>query len=245
MRSAGPVGPSTRLIARPYLSGYHPICDLCALPRVILCTAAFVSNRRMSETLTVYIDYKSPYAYLAMEPTRALAREFSLSITWRPYSLQIQDYLGEVDTRNPHQWRRVKYSYMDARRMANERGLIVLGPQKLFDSTVSHVGMLYAGDGGAEVQNRYHDIVFERFFKRELNIEDPGAIANVLHEAGATVNTFQDILESEGRTRLDSVLKDAEDLLGIFGVPTYVIGNEIFWGGDRIPQVRRYLEQRA
>ena len=245
MRSAGPVVPSTRLIARPYLSGYHPICDLCALPRVILCTAAFVSNRRMSETLTVYIDYKSPYAYLAMEPTRALAREFSLSITWRPYSLQIQDYLGEVDTRNPHQWRRVKYSYMDARRMANERGLIVLGPQKLFDSTVSHVGMLYAGDDGAEVQNRYHDIVFERFFKRELNIEDPGAIANVLHEAGATVNTFQDILESEGRTRLDSVLKDAEDLLGIFGVPTYVIGNEIFWGGDRIPQVRRYLEQRA
>jgi len=245
MRSAGLVGPSTRLIARPYLRGYHPICDLCALPRVILCTAAFVSNRSMSETLTVYIDYKSPYAYLAMEPTRALAREFSLRITWRPYSLQIQDYLGEIDTRNPHQWRRVKYSYMDARRMANERGLIVLGPQKLFDSTVSHVGMLYAGDDGAEVQDRYHDIVFERFFKRELNIEDPGAIANVLHEAGATVNTFQDILESEGRTRLDSVLKDAEDLLGIFGVPTYVIGNEIFWGGDRIPQVRRYLEQRA
>ncbi len=199
----------------------------------------------MSETLTVYIDYKSPYAYLAMEPTRALAREFSLSITWRPYSLQIQDYLGEVDTRNPHQWRRVKYSYMDARRMANERGLIVLGPQKLFDSTVSHVGMLYAEDDGTEVQDRYHNIVFERFFKRDLNIEDPEAIAKVLLEAGATVNNFQDILESEGRARLDSVLKDAEDRLGIFGVPTYVIGNEIFWGGDRIPQVRRYLEQRA
>lgn len=210
-----------------------------------MCIAAFVSNRSMTETLTVYIDYKSPYAYLAMEPTRALARGFNLDITWRPYSLQIQDYLGEVDTRNSHQWRRVKYSYMDARRMANERGLIVLGPQKLFDSTVSHVGMLYAEDDGTEVQDRYHNIVFERFFKRDLNIEDPEAIAKVLLEAGATVNNFQDILESEGRARLDSVLKDAEDRLGIFGVPTYVIGNEIFWGGDRIPQVRRYLEQRA
>ena len=199
----------------------------------------------MTETLTVYIDYKSPYAYLAMEPTRALARGFNLDITWRPYSLQIQDYLGEVDTRNSHQWRRVKYSYMDARRMANERGLIVLGPQKLFDSTVSHVGMLYAEDDGTEVQDRYHNIVFERFFKRDLNIEDPEAIAKVLLEAGATVNNFQDVLESEGRARLDSVLKDAEDRLGIFGVPTYVIGNEIFWGGDRIPQVRRYLEQGA
>ena len=199
----------------------------------------------MIETLTVYIDYKSPYAYLAMEPTRALAKEFNLIITWRPYSLQIKDYLGEVNTRNPHQWRRVKYSYMDARRMANDRGLIVLGPQKLFDSTVSHVGMLYAGDAGTDVQDRYHDIVFERFFKRDLNIEDPEAIGNVLHEAGATMNSFQDILESGGRARLDSVLKDAEDRLGIFGVPTYVVGNEIFWGGDRIPQVRRYLEQGA
>ncbi len=195
--------------------------------------------------MTVYIDYKSPYAYLAMNSTRELAKEFNFNISWRPYSLQIQNYLGEVETRNPHQWRRVKYSYMDARRMANERGLIVLGPQKLFDSTLSHVGMLYAGDAGTDVQDRYHDIVFERFFKRELNIEDPVAITNVMREAGAAINDFQTILENEGRARLDSVLKDAEDRLGIFGVPTYVIGNEIFWGGDRIPQVRRYLEQHA
>jgi 2-hydroxychromene-2-carboxylate isomerase len=199
----------------------------------------------MQESMTVYIDYKSPYAYLAMDSTRELAKEFNCNITWRPYSLQIKDYLGEVDTRNSHQWRRVKYSYMDARRMANERGLIVLGPQKLFDSTLSHVGMLYAGDAGADIQDRYHDIVFERFFKRELNIEDPVAITNVMREAGATINDFQTILENEGRARLDRVLKDAEDRLGIFGVPTYVIGNEIFWGGDRIPQVRRYFEKHA
>lgn len=199
----------------------------------------------MQDSMTVYIDYKSPYAYLAMNSTRELAKEFNFNISWRPYSLQIQNYLGEVETRNPHQWRRVKYSYMDARRMANERGLIVLGPQKLFDSTLSHVGMLYAGDAGTDVQDRYHDIVFERFFKRELNIEDPVAITNVMREAGAAINDFQTILENEGRARLDSVLKDAEDRLGIFGVPTYVIGNEIFWGGDRIPQVRRYLEQHA
>ena len=199
----------------------------------------------MQESMTVYIDYKSPYAYLAMGPTRALAKEFSLDIKWKPYSLQIENYLGALNTRNPHQWRRVKYSYMDARRMANERGMIVLGPQKLFDSTLSHVGMLYAGDAGADVQDRYHDIVFERFFKRELNIEDPVAITKVMREAGAAISDFKTILENEGRARLDKVLKDAEDRLGIFGVPTYVIGSEIFWGGDRIPQVRRYLEQHA
>lgn len=199
----------------------------------------------MKQTMIVYIDYKSPYAYLAMEPTRALAKDLDLEITWRPYSLQIHEYLGEVDTRNAHQWRRVKYSYMDARRMANDRGLIVLGPKKLFDSTIAHVGMLYAEQAGRQVLERYHDIVFEEFFKRALDIEDSAAVSDVLDRAGANPAGFADFLGGPGRMQLDNVLQDAEDRLGVFGVPTYVIGKEIFWGGDRIPQVRRYLEQRA
>lgn len=203
----------------------------------------------MTNSITVYIDYKSPYAYLAMEPTRALARDFGLAITWRPYSLQIQDYLGAVDSRNAHQWRRVKYSYMDARRLANERSMIIRGPEKLFDSTIAHIGMLYADDarygGDADMLERYHDIVFEGFFKRELDIEDASAVQSALAKAGVDASGFQDFLNDDGQTRLDSILFDAEDHLGVFGVPTYVIDNEIFWGGDRIPQVRRYLEQNA
>lgn len=199
----------------------------------------------MKQAITVYIDYKSPYAYLAMGPTRALAKEFDLNVSWRPYSLQIHEYLGTVDARNAHQWRRVKYSYMDARRMANERGLIILGPQKLFDSTIAHTGMLYAEIAGADVLERYHDIVFEEFFKRTLDIEDATAVADALERAGADPAGFTEFLAGPGRARLDNLLQDAEDRLGVFGVPTYVIGTEIFWGGDRIPQVRRYLEQRA
>lgn len=199
----------------------------------------------MSGVLTVYLDYKSPYAYLALDPTRDLAREFGLELRWLPYSLKIENFLGEVDTRNPHQWRRVKYSYMDARRLANERGLIVRGPQKLFDSAISHTGMLFAGDAGADVVERYHDIIFEGFFKRELNIEDVGHVTDALNNAGAPARTFQDFLHGPGAERLDMTLKDAEDRLGVFGVPTYVVDDEIFWGGDRLPQVRRRLEQSA
>lgn len=196
----------------------------------------------LSDTLTVYLDYKSPYAYLALQPTRDLAAEFGLSLDWRPYSLRIENFLGAVDTRNPHQWRRVKYSYMDARRLANARGMIVRGPQKLFDSTIAHVGMLYAGDAGPDVQERYHDIIFEGFFRRELDIEDVAQVVAALNKAGAAGQDFQEFLAGAGLERLDSVLKDAEDRLGVFGVPTCVVGDEIFWGGDRLPQVRERLE---
>ena len=196
----------------------------------------------MVEVLTVYMDYKSPYAYLALNPTRALAKEFGLRLDWLPYSLRIAEYLGEVDTRNAHQWRRVRYSYMDARRLANEQGLIVRGPKKLFDSHTAHVGMLFAKDAGADVLERYHDIVFEGFFKRELDIEVEAQVAAALDRAGAPAGAFAEYLRGPGAARLDSVLNDAEDRLGVFGVPTYVVESEIFWGGDRIDQVRRRLQ---
>ena len=56
------------------------------------------------------------------------------------------DESGRVieEERNAHQWRRVRYSYMDCRRQANKRGLIIRGPQKIWDSTLAACGMLYA-----------------------------------------------------------------------------------------------------
>ena len=144
-------------------------------------------------SLIVYFDYKSPYAYLAKDPARGLAAAFGLAIDWRPYTLEIPEFLGAVDTRNAHQWRRVKYSYMDARRMANRRGLTVLGPQKIFNSRPAHIGALFASDQG--VFDAYHDQVFERFFKRDLDIEDTEALQAVLADCGAPdASSFPDFL---------------------------------------------------
>ena len=186
--------------------------------------------------LTVYIDVKSPYAYLAIGPTRKLAAEFGIAPVWKFYTLEIPDFLGAVETRNPHQWRRVLYSYMDARRLANQVGLTVRGPQKIFDSSVAHIGMLRAQDHGRF--EPYIDRVFERFWKRELEIEDPAVIASVLEEAGVPgADDFPEWAQDEGRQRHDEVLREAEEL-GVFGVPSYLFKDELFWGGDRLGMLR-------
>lgn len=192
------------------------------------------------KTITVYIDYKSPYAYLAMDGTYGLEGDFDVAIDCLPYTLEIPLYLGTVEERNEHQWRRVRYSYMDCRRMANERGLTVYGPEKLFDSTFSHVGLLYARRQGKA--RRYSDIVFERFFKRALNIEDRDVVRGVLDEAGVDTADFFRFLDGDGLREYRDVLSAAEEA-GVFGVPMYVIDGELFWGGDRLPQVRRRLEE--
>ena len=202
----------------------------------------------MPRSIVAYFDYKSPYAYLAKDLTYKLAAETGVDVDWRPYTLDIPAYLGdaEVDadgkvvaeSRNAHQWRRVRYSYMDCRRHAERRGLVIRGPRKIFDSTTSHIDMLYAQRAG--VFRPYHDAVFERFWKRELDIEDAGAIEAVLAEAGADPAGFGDFLAGEGRSELQRIIDDAHDS-GIFGVPSFVLDDEIFWGREHLALIRKRL----
>ena len=102
--------------------------------------------------LTVYIDFKSPYAYLAVEPTRRLAEELGITIDWQPFVLDIPSYLGsaKLDTsgkvaeasRSQDQWSGVKYAYYDCRRYANLRGMTIRGTVKIWDTNLAATGML-------------------------------------------------------------------------------------------------------
>ena len=48
----------------------------------------------MPKSITLYSDYKSPYAYLAIAAADSLARDYGAEILWRPYILDIPAYLG-------------------------------------------------------------------------------------------------------------------------------------------------------
>ncbi len=200
-------------------------------------------------TVTVYSDYKSPYAYLAKDPAYELERDFPVRIDWLPYVLDIPSFLGSArvnasgqvieEERNAHQWRRVRYSYMDCRRQANKRGLTIRGPQKIWDSTLAACGMLYAKRQGGAVLRRYHDATFERFWKRELDIEDPAVVGSILREAGAETAGFPAYL-AEGRKEVERVGRAAE-AQGVFGVPTFVLDGELFWGREHLADIRAML----
>jgi 2-hydroxychromene-2-carboxylate isomerase len=200
-------------------------------------------------TIKVYSDYKSPYAYLAKDPAYDLERETGVTLEWLPYTLDIPAYLGSAtldaagrvleQSRNAHQWRRVKYSYMDCRREANRRGLTIRGPRKIFDSSLANIGLLYAKRHG--VFRAYHDRVFERFWKRELDIENPAALAAVLAECSADTREFVAFLGGEGRRELQRIQQEAE-AAGVFGVPSYMLEDgDFYWGREHLPRIRELV----
>jgi 2-hydroxychromene-2-carboxylate isomerase len=197
-------------------------------------------------TIKVYSDYKSPYAYLAKDLIYDLERETGARVDWLPYTLDIPAYLGSArvdaagnvveQSRNAHQWRRVKYSYMDCRREANRRGLTILGPRKIVDSSLANMGMLYAKQHG--VLRGYHDRVFELFWKRALDLENPQALAEVLEQCGAPSTHFFAFLGDAGPRALDEVRGQAE-AAGVFGVPSFLFADgDLYWGREHLPHVR-------
>ena len=200
-----------------------------------------------------YFDYKSPYAYLAQQATDALEVEagaLGIAIERIPYTSDIPSYLGEarldesgrdvIGTRNAHQWRRVRYAYMDCRREAARRGLVIRGPRKIFDSSISHVGFLWMARAG-RIQP-YHDRVFEKFWKRALDLESVEAIAAEIAAAGVDAVGFADFLRGEGRELHDRLRAEAE-AKGVFGVPSYLVDDELFWGSERLDRVRERIAQ--
>lgn len=186
------------------------------------------------ETLKMYSDYKSPYAFLAFDPAFALEARYRIRVRWIPFQLRIKGK-GE---RSEYSEFKVKYSYVDARRWANLRGGIVLkGPRKIYDTTPALIGGLFAERHGTLVD--YSRDVFTRFFRRELEIDEADAIATVIAEHGLSADAYRAYLAGEGREAYERAQEEARGDQ-VFGVPLFLFRGEQFWGNDRI----EFLEAR-
>jgi 2-hydroxychromene-2-carboxylate isomerase len=195
----------------------------------------------MTASIMLWIDYVSPYAFVAKAGAYQLEADYDIALQWRPYTLDIASFQQSVEGRDAHHWRRVRYLYMDARRFANKQGLTLKGPKKVFQARPANAGMLYAQKHG--VFRAYNDRAFDRFWRRELDPENVTAVEALLIEAGAP-SGFASFVAGEGGIEHDRLRAEAE-ASGVFGVPTFVFDGELFWGGDRIGLLRERLDEKG
>jgi 2-hydroxychromene-2-carboxylate isomerase len=202
--------------------------------------------------LAVYIDLKSPYAFIALEPTRDMARVAGVEIDWRPFTLDIPSYLGsaklasdgkqvESASRTAQQWSGVRYAYRDARRYANLTGKTLRGTVKIWDSSRAAIAMLWAKQRGGF--DRFVDVTYAAFWKRELDIDDWSVLERALVESDVDVAGFRDWAEGPGRELHDETNRAAFDA-GVYGVPTYLVEDEMWFGREHLPRVAWILGGR-
>ncbi|MEO0548433.1 MAG: DsbA family protein [Pseudomonadota bacterium] len=205
--------------------------------------------------LIVYVDVKSPYAFVAIRPTLALEAELGLQFDWRPLTLDIPSYLGSAKKkdgkvvassgRSPRTWNAIRYSYRDARRYAERQGLMLKGTEKIWDSSIANIAILWAVKTRREKLGAYLNAVYPPFWRRELNIEDVGVVEACLAEAAIDTSGFE-AFQAEGGTGREAhdALLDQLHPSGIYGVPTYIIDGEPLFGREHLPYVRWHLTGR-
>ncbi len=124
---------------------------------------------------------------------------------------------------------------MDARRYANLTGKTVRGTVKIWDSSLAGIAMLWAKRHGRDVFDHLLDEAYSRFWRRDLDIEDVGVLQSVLRDVGAD-DGFGAYAEGPGRAEHDELNRVAFDA-GVFGVPTYLVADEMWFGREHLPRV--------
>ena len=220
--------------------------------------------------LIIYIDFKSPYAYLAVEPTRKMLLELGLTADWRPFVLDIPSYLGSASldkegkkvtkqNRTEEQWSGVKYAYFDCRRYANLSNKTIRGTVKIWNTDLPAIGMLWIKRfeelseqcKKGSLLERYVDSIYEPFWHRELDVEDISAIVSILKEISAPIDGFLNYAQGEGASK-NAQLQESAFNAGVYGVPTFILPNESvvdpqhekFFGRENLPRISWLLSGR-
>ncbi|CAF2042763.1 unnamed protein product [Rotaria magnacalcarata] len=214
------------------------------------------STGKTREIIKFYYDFKSPYTYLALEPALQLEKDYPVQLRFIPWAFRVEEtFGGNLQERNKLNWNKVRYLYfeivrnrilLDCRRFANERGMIIRGPERLFDSRLSLIGGLYADK--YKFLRPYAYRTFELFFNRQLNLENIDEITKLLYEASNKqipfekfAQDFQSYANNQGQQDYLNAQNEA-DQDQIFGVPTIIVRGEPFWGNDRISSVKKKLD---
>jgi len=195
-----------------------------------------------NQVVDVFIDLRSPYSYLALQPARALAQRSGVTFDWWPYLTDFRSaYGGEVEQRSERDVAKLKYLYMDCRRLAKLQGLTIRATTKLWNASLASQAMLFA-----KSRNRlweFCDPLLAAFWRREFDLESQEQLERAIVEAGLQAEDWRKYLKESGELDLEATLARAERL-GVFGAPTFVHAGELFWGGDRLPLLASSLSPR-
>ncbi|HTD04282.1 DsbA family protein [Undibacterium sp.] len=184
------------------------------------------------QVVDAFIDLRSPYSYLALQPARALAQRSGVIFEWWPYITDFRSaYGGEIEQRSSRDIAKLKYLYMDCRRLAKLQGLTIRATTSLWDASLASQAVLFA-----KSRNRlweFCDPLLAAFWRREFDLESSAQLEAALADAGLQASDWREYLEVSAQRDLATASERAERL-GVFGAPTFVYRGDLFWGGDRL-----------
>jgi 2-hydroxychromene-2-carboxylate isomerase len=188
----------------------------------------------MAADLDFFFFFGSTHSYLSVMRIEALAAQAGVAVRWRPFS--VRTLMREQGNRFQSVAPRTAYMWRDIQRRAAEHGLPFVRPPVWPtdpDQLANRVGIVAASEGWCPA---YAKASFRSWYLDGTGLGDPAALTALLRDLGKAPQDIIARADSQAvRARYDSET-DVARQLGIFGVPTFAVGHEIFWGDDRLEQ---------
>jgi len=195
----------------------------------------------MSKQVEFFFDVGSPYAYLAYHQLPKIAARRNARIVWRP--MLLGGVFQATGNRSPVELpAKARYSLIDLQRWARHFDVpMTMNPHfPLNTLQLMRGAVAYQLRGEAEFQ-RYIAAIFGAMFERPRNLGQAEEVAAVLRENGFDPEQFQSLISDPAVK--DQLKRNTEEAVarGVFGAPTFFVGEQMFWGQDRLDFVEQAL----
>jgi 2-hydroxychromene-2-carboxylate isomerase len=181
-----------------------------------------------------YFDLVSPFAYLHLKEFNTLPGE--VDIEYVPILLAA--LLSHWGHKGPAEIpaKRI-YTYRYVNWLARHLGIeLRMPPSHPFNSLHAMRLLIAAGLTGANVT-----LAFDFVFRNGRDLQDPAVLVELGRQLG-----IRDVKTATGDEKVKQILRANTDQaikLGVFGVPTFVVDDALFWGADSIDMMRDYLRE--
>jgi len=185
----------------------------------------------MTKLIDFYFDFISPYSYLAFNKLKSLNKDNQININYKPILLGGLHNLGGI-TAPAFNERKMKNMKNDCELIATKNNIHFKWNTKFpINSLYLMRGYLLIND---DLKEKYFDFCFNAYWKDDVDITDEKNITIILENIGFNKKDFFDgIKDLKIKEKLKDLTKNAFDK-DIFGAPTFVVNNKIFWGQDRL-----------
>ena len=185
--------------------------------------------------VTFYLDFISPYAYLAFEKLPDALMGQSYSVSYKPILfaglLHHHGQLGPAEIAPKRDW-----TYRQVLWLAHQQGVELQLPASHPFNPLGLLRLAVASGDRGEVNRYVCEAIFRHVWCGGAQAADPTRLSALAARLAPAQNPQDASVKERLKTNTDDALA-----LGVFGVPTFEVDGKLFWGFDALPMLHAYL----
>ena len=185
----------------------------------------------MNKSIDFYFDFISPYSFLAYKKLKILNENDKFNISYKPILLGGLHKLGGI-TAPAFNERKMKNMKFDCELIARKNNIEFIWNDKFPLNTLYLMRGYLVVD--KKIKNKFFELCFDAYWRNNVDILDNENIKDILKNCAIDQQKFfEEISKPSIKDELKKMTNKAFEK-DIFGAPTFVVNNKIFWGQDRL-----------